>query len=109
MNTSKKYSPEARQRAVRMVLDHERYHPSEWVTIRSVAEKIAGTAETLRGWVRQAEQDQDRRAGLTTDHPAPHHAEPLADGVSVERRLRCQHSRAACRRGHAGGRSRGFY
>jgi transposase-like protein len=67
MNTSKRYSPEVRERAVRMVFEHEHNYPSQWAAIRSVAEKIGCTAETLRTWVRRAEQDLGRRAGLTTD------------------------------------------
>lgn len=77
MNTSKKYSPEVRQRAVRLVRDHQHEHPSEWAAIRSVAEKIGCTAETLRGWVRQAERDHGHLpsrgrggAGLSTDERA---------------------------------------
>lgn len=70
MSKQKKYSPEIRTRAVRMVFEHEHEHPSQWATIRSVAEKIGCTAETLRTWVRQAERDQGRRAGTTTDERA---------------------------------------
>jgi transposase len=62
-----KYAPEVRERAVRMVLDHQGDHPSQWAAIVSIAAKIGCTAETLRGWVRQAERDQGRRAGPTTD------------------------------------------
>ena len=64
---SPKYSPEVRERAVRMVLEHEGEHASQWAAISSIAAKIGCTAETLRGWVRQAERDQGLRAGPTTD------------------------------------------
>ena len=67
MTRSKKYSPEVRERAVRLVLEHERDHESQWAAIRSVAEKIGCTAETLRRWVRQAERDEGRRPGLSTE------------------------------------------
>jgi transposase len=66
MGRPSRYSPEVRERAVRMVLEHEGQYDSEWSAIRSIAEKIGCTAETLRGWVRQAERDQGRRPGLTT-------------------------------------------
>jgi transposase len=62
-----KYSPEVRDRAVRMVLEHQNEHESQWAAITSIAEKIGCTAETLRKWVRQSERDQGRRPGLTSD------------------------------------------
>jgi transposase len=62
-----KYSPELRERAVRMVFEHAHEHPSQWATIRSVAEKLGCTVEALRRWVRQAERDGGTRPGLTTD------------------------------------------
>jgi transposase-like protein len=64
--TSKRFSPEVRQRAVRMVLEHGGDHGSQWAAIGSIAGKIGCTAETLRTWVRQAERDQGLRAGSTT-------------------------------------------
>ena len=65
--TSTKYSPEVRERAVRMVFEHQGDHASQWAAIGSIAAKIGCTAETLRRWVRQAERDQGRRAGPTSD------------------------------------------
>lgn len=70
MSRSNRYSPEVRERAVRMVFEHEHDYPSPWAAIKSIAQKIGCTAETLRGWVRQAERDQGRRAGTTTDERA---------------------------------------
>jgi transposase-like protein len=55
---SPKYAPEVRERAVRMVFEHEGEHASQWAAISSIAAKIGCTAETLRGWVRQAERQQ---------------------------------------------------
>ena len=67
MGRPSRYSPEVRERAVRMVWEHEKDHESQWSAIRSIADKIGCTAETLRKWVRQAERDAGRRPGLTTD------------------------------------------
>ena len=67
MNKSKKFPAEVRERAVRMVLEHQEEHASQWAAIGSIAEKIGCSAETLRHWVRQAERDQGRRPGLTTE------------------------------------------
>jgi transposase len=70
MNKPKTYSPEVRERAVRMVFDHTHEHPSQWAAIQSIAEKMGCSGETLRNWVRQAERDQGKRAGLSTDERA---------------------------------------
>lgn len=66
MDQRTRYSPEVRERAVRMVQEQEAQHPSQWAAIQSIASKIGCTAETLRKWVRQAERDTGRRPGLTT-------------------------------------------
>ena len=62
-----KYPPEIRERAVRLVLDHEHEYPSQWKAICSIADKSDLNRETLRQWVRQRERDTGRRPGLTTD------------------------------------------
>jgi transposase-like protein len=62
-----RFSPEVRARAVRMVVEHEAAHDSQWAAISSIAEKIGCSAETLRKWVRQAERDADHRPGLTSE------------------------------------------
>ena len=67
MNTSKRYSPEVRERAVRMVLEQQTEHSSQWATIQSIASKLGCTSETLRRWVRQAERDLGIRNGMTSD------------------------------------------
>jgi transposase-like protein len=65
--TSNRFSPEVRQRAVRMVLEHGGDHASQWAAIGSIAAKIGCTAETLRKWVRQAECDSGQRPGATAE------------------------------------------
>ena len=65
--TSPRYSPELRERAVRMVLEHQGDHGSQWAAIASIAGKVGCTPESLRRWVRQAERDRGLRAGATTD------------------------------------------
>ena len=67
MARTSRFSPEVRERAVRMVLDHAEQHESQWAAIRSIAEKIGCSGETLRHWVRRAEHGQGLRSGATTE------------------------------------------
>ncbi len=65
--TSNKFSPEVRSRAVRLVLDREHEQPSRWTAIVSIATKIGCTPQTLLDWVKKAEVDSGKRAGVPTD------------------------------------------
>ena len=62
-----RYSPEVRERSVRMVLEYGREYDSQWSAIVSISGKIGCTPETLRKWVRQTEVDTGRRGGLTSN------------------------------------------
>jgi transposase len=66
MKKVRKYSPEFRERAVRLVFEHQGEHKTQWAAIVSIANKIGCTAETLRKWVRQAERDLGQRDGLSS-------------------------------------------
>jgi transposase len=70
MSRPRRYSPEVRERAVRMVFEQEHEYGSQWAAIRSIAGKMGCTTETLRKWVRQSEVDTGRRNGLTSDDRA---------------------------------------
>jgi transposase len=66
MGTSKRYPPEVRERAVRLVMEHRREYPTEWAAITSIAEKFGMGSETLRKYVRRAEVDDGMRPGVTS-------------------------------------------
>lgn len=67
MNKKPGYSPEVRERAVRLVLTSEQDHNSRWAAIKSVAGKIGCTPETLRTWINKSEIDEGVKPGTTTD------------------------------------------
>jgi transposase len=66
MNKSNKFSPEVRERAVRMVREHRDEYPSQWAAIEAIASKIGCTSQTLLGWVKREEVDSGEREGVTT-------------------------------------------
>jgi transposase len=65
--TTNRFSPEVRARAVRLVLEHERDHPSRWAAISSVAAKIGCTAQSLHEWIKKAEVDSGVRGGVPSE------------------------------------------
>ena len=67
MKKSSKFSPEVRERAVRMVQEHRGEYPSLWAAIESIAPKIGCVPQTLLDWVKQAEIDAGARPGASTD------------------------------------------
>ena len=67
MTKARRFSPEVRERAVRLVRDHQAEYATQWAAITSIASKIGCAAETLRLWVRQAERKAGQRPGLTTE------------------------------------------
>jgi transposase len=66
MNKTNKFSPEVRERAVRMVQEHRGEYPSLWAAVESIAPKIGCVAQTLLEWVKRQEVDTGVRDGVTT-------------------------------------------
>src|SRR5512140_638601 len=67
MNKSNKYSPEVRERAVRLVLEQRMAHPSLWAAVKAIAPKIGCSAHTLLKWVEREQIDKGQRDGVTTE------------------------------------------
>jgi transposase len=67
MTRQGRYPQEVRERAVRMVFEHQHEHHSQWAAITSIAMKFGVSSETLRKWVRRAEIDDGHRPGFTTE------------------------------------------
>ena len=65
--TTRKFSPEVRERAVRMLREHAGEHPTRWAAVESIAAKIGCSAQTLHDWARKAEVDAGQRAGVPTE------------------------------------------
>jgi len=66
MGRKSRFSPEVRERAIRLVAEHGSEHASQWGAIRSISEKIGCSPETLRKWIKQGAIDRGRRDGITT-------------------------------------------
>jgi len=67
MSRANRFSPEVRERAVRLVREHTKDQASQWAAIQSIAGKLGCTAESLRRWVREDERNAGARSGMTTD------------------------------------------
>jgi transposase len=70
MSKRPRFSPEVRDRAVRMVYEHAKDHPSQWAAITSIATKIGCSAQTLSSWIKRRETDSGQRPGVTTEEHA---------------------------------------
>ncbi len=70
MSRANRYSPEVRERAVRMVLEHESEYSSQWQAIQSIAAKIGCSPDSLKAWLKRAKIDAGQAPGATTDELA---------------------------------------
>ena len=70
MKKRPRFSSEVRERAVRLVYEHEKEHTSQWAAITSIASKMGCSAQTLSSWIKRREVDTGRRGGVTTDEHA---------------------------------------
>jgi transposase-like protein len=108
MPRASKYSPEVRERAVRMLREHAAEYLSEWAAIRSISEKLGCSTEALRRWMRQNQRDHGERVGLTTSE-----REELRrlqrENVELKRAMRscARHPRFSPRRSSTADRSDG--
>ncbi|SAL74156.1 Transposase [Caballeronia telluris] len=68
--TGTRYSNEVRERAIRMVLEHQYEYETQGAAIRSIASKMGMSRETLHNWINQAERDRGQRPGATTSELA---------------------------------------
>ena len=84
MKKQPSYSPEVRERAVRLVLTSEQGHSWRWAATQSVAGKIGCTPETLRRWSQRCEINQGIRSGVTSDQA--HYTKELEREVRELRR-----------------------
>ena len=98
-NTSKRYPVEVRERAVRMVLEHEGEYDSQWAAISSVASKLGMTPETLRKWVRRAEIDGGLRSGVYDRGASAHQGTRAGEPRAPARERDPQGSRGFLRSG----------
>ena len=90
MNKSNKFSPEVRERAVRMVQEHQGEYPSLWAAVQSMAPKIGCVPQTLLSWVQRHEIDSGVREGVTTPRRSASRSSPSAFFAQAEldRRLK---------------------
>jgi len=70
MAKQSRFSPETRDRAIRLVYEQEKAHRSQWAAITSIAEKVGCSAQTLQNWIERRNVDTGQRVGVTTDEQA---------------------------------------